>query len=89
MIREPTQPENQGVLSSGRDPQLTDGSRDPGLPFYQGPKPVFDTNSQKTGTIVLRKPLYAVRSAGIGIQRAPKKPLLAPFGATISGWIVL
>ena len=58
---------------------------DPGLPFYQGPKPVFDTNLQKTDTIVLRKPLYAARLAGIGIQWAPKKPLLAPFGATISG----
>ena len=62
---------------------------DPGIPFYQGPKPVFDTNSQKTDTIVLRKPLYAVRSAGIGIQRAQKKPLLAPFGGTIAGWIDL
>jgi hypothetical protein len=55
----------------------------------QGPGTVFDTNSPKTGTIVLQSPLYVVRLAGIGIRRAPKKPLLAPFGATISGRIGL
>jgi len=55
----------------------------------QGPGTVFDTNSPKTGTIVLQSPLYAVRLAGIDIRRAPKKPLLAPFGATISGRIGL
>ena len=68
---------------------LSDGSRDPGRMVSQGPGTVFDTNSSKTGTIVLRNPRYAVRLAGIGTRRAPKKPLLAPFGATISGRIGL
>ena len=38
------------------------------------------TYSRKTDTIVLRSPQYAMRLAGFGMNRAPKKPLLAPFG---------
>ena len=47
------------------------------------------TISRKTGTFLFGKPHIAPRLAGFGIRLAPKKHLLAPFGATISGRIGL
>jgi len=81
------QPENRGILSCRYRPALSDGSIDPGRPFSQGHQAMYDTNSRKTGTVVLRNPSYAVRLAGIGIQRAPKNHQIALIGGTISGWI--
>jgi len=62
---------------------------DPGLPFYQGSKPVFDTNSQKTSTIVLRKPLYAVILAGFGMKWPRKNHQIALIGGRIASQIDL
>ncbi|MDD5188663.1 MAG: hypothetical protein PHF57_10710, partial [Methanoregula sp.] len=47
------------------------------------------TVSQKTDTVVLRSPRYAVRLSGFGMNLAWKKPYLASFGRAISGWIGL
>ena len=70
-------------------PALSDGSMDLGLPFSQGQQAMYDTNSQKTGTVILRNPRYAVSLAGIDVQRAPKNHQIALIGGTISGGIGL